>query len=342
MKKVLITLLSLVSLQMSAQDVHFTQYFTSPLTMNPANTGMVNCDWRLAGNYRSQWGSVNATPYLTGTISYDMALLRNKLGNGDALGVGVLGLYDKSGSGALQNITTGLSLAYHKRLNDDPDHPKNLSLGVQGYLVQKSIDQTKLTFEDMYSPVTGTPIYQTGEVLGPMDAYPDINAGLMYTGYVNDRSTMYAGISYYHITRPVESFKADDYKLHSRITASVGGSLQMNDNMIMYASGSFQKQGKAFEILAGAAAGFVLNPYHEDDAKSTIFYTGAWYRYNDAVAPYIGFEWSKAKLGISYDVNLSSFTAATQGQGGLEISLIYNGCIIKNETPSYNFACPRF
>ena len=145
MKKLLLAFATVLSLQAAAQDVHFTQYFTSPLTLNPANTGLVNCDWRVSGNYRSQWGSVNSTPYVTGTISYDMALLKGKL-NGDALGFGVLGLYDKSGTGALQNITAGLSLAYHKRLSQNEEKPQNLSIGVQGFFVQKSIDFNKLKF----------------------------------------------------------------------------------------------------------------------------------------------------------------------------------------------------
>ena len=146
MKRIL-TLIGLAAgLTAAAQDVHFTQYFTSPLTLNPANTGLVNCDWRVSGNYRDQWKSVNATGYQTATISYDMAILRGKL-NGDALGIGILGLYDKSGTGALRNTTTGLSIAYHKRLSNDEYKPRNLSIGVQGYLTQKSIDFNLLKFE---------------------------------------------------------------------------------------------------------------------------------------------------------------------------------------------------
>ncbi|MBZ0098367.1 MAG: type IX secretion system membrane protein PorP/SprF, partial [Taibaiella sp.] len=99
-----------------AQDAHFTQYFASPLTLNPALTGLTQCDARLAANYRNQWGSVSSNPYTTATISYDMATMKGALGNGDALGVGLLGFYDRSGSGGLQNITVGLSVAYHKAL----------------------------------------------------------------------------------------------------------------------------------------------------------------------------------------------------------------------------------
>src|ERR1700742_3575733 len=81
-----------------AQDVHFTQYFTSPLTLNPALTGLINEDLRIAANYRSQWGTVSNTPYVTGTFSFDAALLKNKLPDGDALGFGLMALYDQSGS----------------------------------------------------------------------------------------------------------------------------------------------------------------------------------------------------------------------------------------------------
>jgi len=342
MKKLILALGAFFALQATAQDVHFTQYFTSPLTLNPANTGLVNCDWRISSNYRTQWGSVNSTPYITGTISYDMATLRGKL-NGDALGIGLIGMYDKSGTGALQNITTGLSLAYHKRLSQDEDKPRNLSIGVQGYLVQKSIDFNKLKFESQYDPTTGGTPYASGENFGNADlTYPDFNAGIMYSGYVNERSNIYGGISYYHITQPVETFLNGNHKVSSRLTASLGGSLQMNENMVLYASGMYQQQAAASELLIGAASGFIMNPNHEDDVANSIFYLGAWYRYGDAIAPYVGFEWAKAKLGISYDVNLSGFTPATKGNGALEISLIYNGCIIRNDTRSYNFACPRF
>src|SRR5271155_5790433 len=80
-----------------AQDVHFTQYFTSPLTLNPAMTGLVPDDIRFAANYRTQWSSVSPDPYITGTASFDMAMLKGKLPEGDALGIGLLMLYDKSG-----------------------------------------------------------------------------------------------------------------------------------------------------------------------------------------------------------------------------------------------------
>ncbi len=275
-----------------------------------------------------------------------MATMKGKLNNGDAVGVGLLVLYDKSGLGALTNITAGISLAYHKALGTDKRH--TLSVGIQGALVQKSIDFNKLKFEDQFDPATGGTPYTTGEPIGNTDlTYPDFNAGIMYSGRVSDHGTAYAGVSYYHITRPVESFLKNgggEHRIHSRLTAYLGGSFDLNENVVLYASGLYQQQAKASEVVVGAAVGFVLNPGHDVEyAKSTIFYVGGWYRYGDAIAPYIGFEWSKMQLGLSYDVNISSFTPATNGNGAYELSLIFNGCINKRERgPVYNFSCPKF
>lgn len=333
----------------NAQDPHFTQYFASPLTLNPALTGLTQCDIRVAANYRTQWATVSSNPYVTGTISYDMSALKGRLNNGDAVGFGVLGLFDRSGLGGLQNVTVGVSAAYHKALGYEKQH--TLSLGVQGYLVQKSIDFTKLTFGDEWDYGLGEA--QQGSsaeyaTLGPSDVtYPDFNAGLMYSGRITENSTAYIGFSYYHITKPQEQFiNNGNYTntINSRYSTYLGGSFDLNENIVLYASGLYQSQASASEIMAGAAVGFVMNPgYDKEFSKKTILYLGSWYRFADAICPYVSFEWSKMKLGISYDVNVSSLTPATNGNGAYELSLIFNGCINeRSPNPTYNYACPKF
>ncbi len=326
----------------SAQDVHFTQYFTSPLTLNPALTGLVPDDLRFAANFRQQWASVSSTPYTTGTISYDMALLKGKLADGDALGIGAMVLYDKSGTGGLQNTTAALSLAYHKGFGREK--LQHISLGAQAYLVQKHLDFAKLTFEDQFGASTGGVMYPTKETFNNADiTYPDFNVGLMYTGQISEHATAYAGLSYYHMTQPVESFLGDNHQIHARTTGYLGGSFDLNENVVLYASALYQSQAAATEILAGAAVGFILNPGHDMEyQRNTVLYMGGWYRNNDALAPYIGIEWSKMRIGISYDVNVSTFTPATRGLGATEISLLYFGRINKHErAPNYNWSCPK-
>lgn len=347
MKKILLSLgtcLAIIS-NIQAQDIHNTQYFAAPLTLNPANTGLVQCDLRAAVNYRTQWNSVSSNPYTTVMATFDMATMKGKLNNGDALGIGVAAYYDKAGAGAYTNLNIGPSIAYHKALGANKQH--TLSLGVQAVLVQKSIDFTKLTFEDQFDVSTGGTPYATGESFGNTDlTYPDFAAGLSYSGRINEHATAYAGFSAYHLSAPVESFMkgGSSHQIHRRYTAYLGGSFDLNENVVLYASGLYQQQAKANETVLGSAVGFVLNPgYDVEYRKPTIFYIGGWYRFGDAIAPYISLSWTKMQIGLSYDVTVSNFTTATGGNGAMELSFIFNGCINRREkAPQYNFTCPKF
>ena len=68
--KILIGLLLSVMIN-QAQDIHFSMYNLSPLTMNPANTGNYKGDWRIMGNYRSQWKEISKA-YNTFSVGGDM------------------------------------------------------------------------------------------------------------------------------------------------------------------------------------------------------------------------------------------------------------------------------
>ncbi|HTN45630.1 MAG TPA: PorP/SprF family type IX secretion system membrane protein [Flavipsychrobacter sp.] len=347
MKKILLGLGACLALitNLKAQDIHNTQYFATPLTLNPANTGLVQCDLRAAVSYRNQWSSVSPYPYTTTIASFDMATLKGKLNNGDALGIGVTAFYDQAGTGGYTNLSIGPSIAYHKALGVEKQH--TLSLGVQAVLAQKSINFSKLTFEDQYQ-FGGTQINpQTTESFPRGDLnYPDFAAGLMYSGRLNEHSTAYAGFSAYHLTAPVEKFLATgpEHKIHRRYSAYLGGAFDLNENVVLYASGLFHSQAASTEVVLGSAVGFVLNPgYDPEYQKSTLLYIGSWYRFGDAISPYVGLSWTKMQIGLSYDVTLSNFAAATNSNGAFEVSLIFNGCINKREKePRYNFTCPKF
>lgn len=348
MKKILLgatIILASANVDALAQDPHFTQYFASPLNLNPAHTGLINTDYRVTAIARTQWYNVSDNPYMTASLSYDRQILRDKLPEGDAFGLGVNLLYDKAGTGSLQGIHAGLSLAYHKGFGIDKQH--HLSLGVQANLVQKNIRFDKLVFGDQIDLSRSDVYLPTSENLSNGDiTYPDFNAGLMYSGKVNENSMVYAGLSYYHLTRPTEKFTGQnvstDVRINSRINGFLGGQLNLNPNTVAYLSTMYQQQGAAWEYLIGGAVGFVLNPYNDEDHNNTTFYLGAWYRFGDGIAPYVGFEWGKWQIGFAYDITLSSLAPATQSSGALEMSAIYNGVVDKIVRKRYNFSCPKF
>jgi hypothetical protein len=119
-KVVSLLLLSLCLLSTYAQDIHFSQYYASPLTLNPALTGKFDGLWRVNAIYRGQWfAPKDLQPYSTVAGSVDFSLLKDKM-KGNALGVGLLVINDQ------QNF----------RAISDPSNPFN---------GQKStINQTKL------------------------------------------------------------------------------------------------------------------------------------------------------------------------------------------------------
>src|SRR4051812_10553576 len=101
---------------LSAQDLHFSQFFNSPLTTNPANTGFIpNSDYRIGASYRSQYSNIMAVPYKTMSVFGDAQLFRNKLENG-WLGLGGVILSDVAGSGSLKSTKIYGSVAYHQML----------------------------------------------------------------------------------------------------------------------------------------------------------------------------------------------------------------------------------
>lgn len=120
MKKTAFILLTLlpISFFVKAQDPHFSQFFSSPLTLNPALTGKFDGTLRVAGNYRNQWPAFNNV-FTTSTASIDFAILQKNIPYNDTWGVGIIALTDKAAGGILTNNYAGISTSYHKALDED-------------------------------------------------------------------------------------------------------------------------------------------------------------------------------------------------------------------------------
>src|ERR687890_2099287 len=85
----------------NAQDPHFSQFFASPLTLNPALTGKFDGELRVAGNYRNQWPTINRA-FTTTTVSVDFPIMRNHISSTDTWGLGLMGYSDQSANSALK------------------------------------------------------------------------------------------------------------------------------------------------------------------------------------------------------------------------------------------------
>jgi type IX secretion system PorP/SprF family membrane protein len=321
------------SLFTNAQDPHFSQFFASPLTLNPAFTGKFDGTLRVAGNYRNQWPAFNNV-YTTSTLSVDFDILKSKLPDYDTWGIGILALTDKAGSGVLTNNYLAVSTSYHKAL--DEDGFKQIGIGFQGTYGQKKLDRNKLFFEDQLTPFGFTGVTQetfNNENLNIN--YLDVNAGLLFSASTDESNNFYLGASMYHINRPRESFQGASWNIATRTTISAGGYFPLSDILTLHTSGIYQYQNKSVETVIGGALGAALDA---QSASPSNVYGGLWYRLNDAVIPYVGLEFSNLRIGASYDVNVSTLKAGSQSRGGMEISLIY----IQKPAGYKGIPCPKF
>ncbi len=335
MKKYLCTVFVSFSIVVlaAAQDPHFSQFFASPLTLNPALTGKFDGTLRVAGNYRNQWPAFNNV-YTTSTLSLDFAILKSKLPDFDTWGIGILALTDKAGGGILNNNYLGLSTSYHKAL--DEDGFQQIGIGFQGTFGQKRLDNSKLFFEDQLTPFGFTGV--TADIFNTNDLninYLDVNAGIIYTGSTNDQNNFYVGASVYHVNRPKESFKGGNWNIAPRATVSGGGYFPVSDILTLHTSAIYQVQNKSSEVTVGGALATPIDP--ESSTPSNV-YLGSWFRVGDAIIPYVGLEFAGLRIGASYDVNVSDLKAGSQSRGGMEISLIY----IKRPPGYKGIPCPKF
>src|ERR1700722_13239250 len=149
MKQIAVLLLAfltcLIVLPARAQDPGFSQFFASPLTLNPALTGKFNGVLRVAGNYRNQWPDVN-NAFITSTVSIDAPIFKDRLPANDTWGLGLMAMSDRTASGILTSNYMSISTAYHKSL--DEDGLQTLGVGFQGTYASLSLDGQRLYFQD--------------------------------------------------------------------------------------------------------------------------------------------------------------------------------------------------
>jgi len=312
------TIILIIHEKAFSQDPHFSQYFSSPLTLNPAYTGKFNGAFRLTANQKNQWPTIN-NAFTTSTVSYDFSILDNKIGYYDTWGVGILAINDKTGNNFIRNNFYSLSTAYSKAL--DEDGRSQLTLGFQGTIANKRLDLSGADFADELTAdgFTGNTLENFGS--SPSVAnYFDLNIGFLYALSTNDINSFYLGGSFYHVNKPNVSFQTGNSLLAIRTTLHGGTYLPIGSYSSLHASFIYQNQANASEFLGGAAFSFNLNHNYE---SPTELYTGAWFRAGDAIIPYLGIETKGIRLGFSYDINISSLRPASISRGGSEISIIY-------------------
>ena len=333
MSKAIAIFLVLGFFTIKAQDIHFSLWDMSPLNLNPAMTGQFDGDYRFNGNHRNQWSSVTV-PFTTYSLSGDA---RNIFGKKNYSG-GLQVNQDRAGDSKFSTFQVNASGAYMLDLQGDSLH--NLSFGAQLGVTNRSLTYDPLQFDAQYNGFQYDASLDNQETFARASrTYVNTNVGVGYFRKLEDRKIVSGGIGFFNLLRPKQSFFNDDaIKQDIRMTVHANAEWKVAEKWDVIPSLIFSAQGKYKEFNIGANARYVLTDFV---GLYRAVWAGVYYRNKDATFITVGVNYDAWKVGLNYDINLSSLRPASNGRGGFELAVQY---IIKFAKPTrvMHRICPDY
>lgn len=327
----IVAVITVIADNLAAQDPSFSQFFASPLNVNPALTGNINGKWRVMSNLRRQWMGVT-NPYTTGTISADAKIFQNLTdydnNENTRIAIGGMMMYDDAMAGALKsnyasfnvsgNIRLGSSNGYVVNNEEPPGHRLGVGLGI--IYGNKRLDLSKLNFQDQFTGTGFDTNLPTGEsALSDMKPYFSASAGLLYS-FTSANTIFDLGAAAFHFNKPKQTFLNDPnqflatrYVLHANFETFLSQQVFFNSN------GIYQYQSGASYFSIGGALGYYLLT---NDEKDLILNGGLWYWSNNALIPYVGFSYGNYQIGLTYDITISQLSQAARRAHTFELCLV--------------------
>ncbi len=316
-----------------SQDPSFSQFFSSPLNINPSLTGNINTDWRIIANIRDQWAGA-ASPYVTGTISYD-AKLFTKASHADDdnyVGIGGMLMYDDAMGGIVKSTYASFNLSYNIKLAQLGETKHRLGLGFGGIYGRRYIDFSNVDFEEQFTGTGFNKNLPTGEnALSKMKPYLSVSSGLLYS-YSSGSNNIDIGVAAFHLNQPNQTFLSDaNQRLPMRKVVHANYETVLSSSIILVTNAIYQQQLEADYFSIGGGLGYFLN-----NEGSSLINAGLWYWSKNAVVPYIGLVHNNIQYGLSYDVTISKLSQAGRRPNTGELSVILRG----KRKPSGFIPCP--
>ncbi len=324
-KKPIILLVIAISIlfgELYGQDIHFTQYNKSPLTLNPALTGNFSGTIRAGGIYRNQWNSISPHYFQTGLVYGEYKFPFRS----DYLNAGIVVTGDQSGPAALSKQMFQFSGAYQKQLG-----AHQLMGGLQIGFISRSISDA--TYPAQYNNQIGDfdpQLPNKENNLGTQSSNLDLNGGLAYS-YATKGFSFLIGQSIYHSNNPDIALVEDiTWRLEPRYVTHARANIALSNNFGLLPSIVYKRHKEATEFMIGSLVR--IGPVD----KKLRFRVGSYYRNNirgykssdlgqnvDAFSLNLGMVFKPFDLGLAYDFNVSDLRQASNYRGGFELALTY-------------------
>lgn len=318
----------LLSTFLKAQDPQFTQFYASPMYLNPAFTG-VTYEHRFVVNYRNQWPGISKA-YQTYMASYDYNM--SEINSG----LGITAMQDRAGTAGLTSTQFGVNYAYHFKISKFAE----VRMGVNLSYNMKRIDFNKLRFNDQITTGSSTSL--------EIENYEPLNFMDFAAGALLNSTEYWLGFSAKHLTQPNSSLTGDKVPLPLSVSLHGGYRFiieQKSKELRRYFSPAFnyRHEQKYDQLDIGVY-------YYHLPLNVGLWYRGlpfkkyaATYSSREAVAVLIGFDLTdyNLRVGYSYDITVSKL-GISNSKGTHELSLIYEIAQKKKRTKRVLVSCPKF
>jgi type IX secretion system PorP/SprF family membrane protein len=336
--------------ELSAQDPHFSQFYASPLQMNPAQTGVFAGEYRFTANYRTQnYAVLGNQAYKSIAASFEG---RRPVGRDDYYSFGVAVLRDQVGESQFSQSRAVLSGSYLKQVGSGRSRGSGQFLigGAQLGIAQWSYDWNDLWFSEQFNVVDPRNPFinfaaSNGEALSAMetDLFMEFNAGVLYYNVIDEDNSFYLGGAIHHLTEPNVSFLDDQSEmLHRRWVGQAGGQISLTREASLLPAIAVMGQGPSFLGIGG-----VNLRYSNRDWREVAIRAGLWGRIAnqgesgmglDAMVVSAILEVERWQFGLSYDVTVSDLSTANNSRGAFELSMIY----VHPSKERFKVICPKF
>ncbi len=320
----------LFSASVKGQDPQFTQFYASPMFLNPAFAGLTY-EHRFTANYRRQWPGVKQS-FTTYMASYDY--------NISDLNAGIGGFVwqDEAGTSNLVTTQGGLNLAYRFKLNKTSEIRAGMMLG----MTQKRLDNSTLVFNDQLISGSATSTDSKSDKVN----YVDLGTGALYNA-----PNYWIGFTAKHINQANVSMLGNVEVLPVHMSVHGGyryiiselGSSKTKLEEFISASIHYRHQQKYDQFDIGAY-------YFKKFINVGLWYRGmpvkrykAGYPNRESIAVLLGLEVPEKnfRIGYSYDITVSNL-GISNTQGSHEISLVYEVAKRKKRNRRVLVSCPKF
>ncbi len=316
-----------------AQDPQFSQYYASPVYLNPGFAG-AGSDHRLTLNSRLQWAQL-AGSFVTNAVSYDFKV------DDLSSGFGLLAMTDKAGSVNLR--TSSIAAIYSSKVQLSKKWV--ISPAVQFGYGSRMLDFDKLLLPDQIEGGNGPSIDSRLAQLGSSN-YFDLSSGVVLYN-----KNMWFGFSSHHINRPNHSMLGEDARLPIKYSVHAGMKIPIPHNIL--SSSSFSHVSPSFVYKT-------QGPFRQLDAGANLAFDpiliGFWYRgiplvrteggnaQQDAIIAIFGINLKYIEIGYSYDLTLSALGFQTGGTHELSMIVKFPSWNSSNKVKRKDkiLPCPNF